>query len=183
MEGSILHDTGASEVSIGEFTQTCVAHLQDLDQGPCPWQAIPLLTVGVKGCQQSIRGGWRHKDRHSDKKNSPCSFALTLPQQSFRRKKNNYIYLELDKPEVCVPCTQSFNHTRTAAVAPYCKLFLQIETTINRETHNLQLGQAGYSYFTSNCWHCRKGQVLAGYPGSISVINKTNHSCDNNQRR
>lgn len=48
-EGSIRPDTGASEASIGQFAQTCTVHLRDLDRSLCPRQAIPLLTVGVKG--------------------------------------------------------------------------------------------------------------------------------------
>ena len=37
---------------------------------------------GWKVGERSIRGGWRHKDRDSDKKNSPCSsVVLTLPQR------------------------------------------------------------------------------------------------------
>lgn len=56
-EGSILPDTGASEASIWEFVQTCAVHLQDLDQGLGPRQAIPLLTVRVKG--QGAINTWR----------------------------------------------------------------------------------------------------------------------------
>lgn len=56
-EGSILPDKGASEASIGKFTQTCAVRLQDLDQGLCPRQAIPLLTVRVKG--QGAINMWR----------------------------------------------------------------------------------------------------------------------------
>lgn len=49
---------------------------------------------GLKVGERSICGGWRHRDRDSDKRNSPCRFMVfTLPRKGFRRENKRMLTL------------------------------------------------------------------------------------------